>query len=326
MKYCSFKNIMVACMLLFVAACTKETSYERNANLYGPAVGTLKDSVGNCQGIIVNGTYKADTSLNDNNYLLVRVNITTPGRYTISSDTANGFWFRDSGYTTSGLQTLKIRGYGKPILPLNTDFILTYNNSACLFTVQLIAPPPPAPIIRDYFPTTIGSNWAYNVAGFTDTLHVDASPKDTIIAGNTYRIFYGFRGTVYDTGYYRKTGGDYYRFDALNANTGRLPLLFLKDNQPILTQWDSQLANTTFNGLPTQVRMHYTLMGVNISRTVNGNVFDSVIQVKNELQYQIVGTFQTIQTINTYFAKNVGLIEFEIPGLYSQTIRRWKVY
>ncbi len=326
MKYFSFKNVIIASLVLIVGACTKETSYESGANLYGPAIGSLKDSVGNCQGIIVSGTYKADTALNDNNFILVKVNITTPGQFLIASDTANGFWFRDSGYVTAGLQTVKIRGYGKPILPLNTDFVLTYNNSACLFTVLLIAPPPPVPIIRDYFPTTIGSNWAYNVAGFTDSLHVDASPKDTIIGGDTYRVFYGFRGTVKDTGFYRKTGGDYYRFDALDVNTGRLPLLFLKENQPILTQWDSQLASTTFNGLPTQVRMHYTLMGVNTSRTVNGNVFDSVIQVKNELQYQVVGTFQTIQTINTYFAKSVGLIEFEIPGLYSQTITRWRVY
>ncbi len=102
--------------------------------------------------------------------------------------------------------------------------------------------------------------------------------------------------------------------------------MYLKESNPILTQWNSNVVNTIVSGLPTQARMHYTLLAVNTTRTVNGNAFDSVIQVKNELQYMVLGNFQTAQSFDTYFAKNIGLIEFNIPGLYLQTIKRWKVY
>ncbi len=327
MKFVSCKNIFLAAIVILISSCIKETSYEKGANAFGKSVGTLRDSLGNCQRIIVNGIYKADTTLTDSNYLVVRVNVTTSGQYKILSDTANGFWFLDSGYAVAGTQTLKIRGFGKPILPLNTNFVLSYNNSICLFTVKQTTPPPVLPIIRDYFPTTVGSNWAYDVAGFTDTLHVSAAAKDSIISGNSHRILYSTRGTTFkDTGYYRKQGNDYFRWDNLDGNSTSLSLLFLKENTPILTQWNSNVANTIFNSIPTQVRTSYTLMAVNTTRTVNGNVFDSVIQVKNELQYLVLGNFQTIQTFNTYFAKNVGLIEFDVPGVYLQTIRRWRVY
>lgn len=327
MKFLSSRNIFFIIVALFIFSCAKETSRERGANAFGKSVGTLRDSLGNCQSIIVRGTYKADTVLTDSNYLIVRVSVTTSGQYKIFSDTANGFWFLDSGYVVAGTQTLKIRGYGKPILPLNTNFVLSYNNSICLFTVNQTTPPPVLPVVRDYFPTTIGSNWAYNVAGFTDTLHVSASAKDSVIAGNSHRVFYSTRGTTFrDTGFYRKQGNDYFRWDELDGNSTPISLLFLKENTPVLTQWNSNVVNTIVNGLPTQGRMRYTLMAVNTTRTVGANVFDSVIHVRNELQYLVLGNFQTVQTFNTYFAKNVGLIEFDIPGVYLQTIKRWKVY
>lgn len=326
MKYVRFKNFFIIGFIFLLAACVKETSYESGANLFGPSGGSLKDSLGDCKGIVVKGKYSADSVLTDSNFILIQVTITSPGNYSIYSDTANGFWFRDSGYSVAGNQTLKIRGYGKPILPLNTDFDITYNNSVCSFTVSLITPPS-ANIYRDYFPTTVGSNWAYDIAGFADTLHIDASNKDSIIGGNTYRVFYGFRGTTFrDTGFYRKVGNNYFRYDALDMNSGKLELLYLKDDQPILNQWISPIANTVYNSIPTEIRMSYTLLSVHQPRVVNGISFDSVIQVRNDLQYKIVGTFQTIQTFTTYFAKNVGVVELDVPGVYNQRIRRWKVY
>lgn len=328
MKFLKNRNIiLVVAFACLLAACDKETSYEKGANVFGKSLGTLKDSLGNCQSIVVKGKVNADTVFTDSNYLIVKVNITTSGQYKIFSDTVNGIWFLDTGYVAAGTQTLKIRGYGKPILPINANFILSYNNSICLFTCSLTTAAPVLPIIRDYFPTTIGSNWAYDVAGFTDTLHVSASNKDTTIAGNAHRIFYSFRGASFkDTGYYRKDVNDYYRWDKLDGNSASVALLYLKESNPILTQWNSNVVNTIVSGLPTQARMHYTLLAVNTTRTVNGNAFDSVIQVKNELQYMVLGNFQTAQSFDTYFAKNIGLIEFNIPGLYLQTIKRWKVY
>jgi hypothetical protein len=326
MKYVSFKPLFVIGFVLLLAACTKETSYETGANLFGMAAGTLKDSIGDCKGIVVKGKYSADTVLTDSSYILVQVSITASGNYSIYSDTVNGFWFRDSGYSVAGNRTLKIRGYGKPILPLNTDFDIFFNNSACTFTVFLITPPSTT-VFSDYFPTTVGSNWGYDIAGSPDTLHVFASNDNTTFAGNSYRVFYShFDPTVKDTTYFRKSGNNYSRYEALDDFSNPVDLLFLKDDQPILHNWLSPIVNTTLVGVPTEVRMSNTLLSVHQPRTVNGFVFDSVIQVKSDLQYKVVGVFQNQVTYNIYYAKNVGLIEVDIPGSFSQKIRRWRVY
>lgn len=325
MKWFNFKSSAVIIIVLLISSCIKETSYEKGANVYGISAGSLKDSLGDCKGIVIKGTYQQSNTLTDSNYIVVGVNVTQSGKYLIYSDTVNGFWFIDSGYVASGTSTLKIKGYGTPVTNTNSDFILTYQNSVCLFTVSFSSTPPlPLPVISDYFPRSIGSNWGYDVLGL-DSLHTKSTTKDTILGGDSYRVFYA-NGSMNDTAFYRKSGDDYYRWDALDGNTGYMPLLFLKENKPTGTQWESNIANTIYSGIPTQVKMKYTLMDVNVSRTVNTNVFDSVIHVKNELQYKILGTFQTIQTINTYFAKNVGLIEFEASGLYQQKLKRWKVY
>lgn len=327
MKQLIGKLSLIVLIAVLIVACAKETSYESGQNIGGKSVGTLKDSLGDCQGIAIKGTYKADTSLTDSNFVLVQVNVTTPGQYVIYSDTSNGFWFRDSGYTTAGLQTIKLKGYGKPLLSVNTDFIVTYNNSFCIYTVTLTSVTV-APVISDYFPTSIGSNWAYDEAGSSDTLHVDATSKDSTIAGNSYRVFISKQaGIAIDTSFYRKSNGDYFQFGTYDANTPvPFEFIFLKDNQPAGTQWDSPTASTSYNGIPTQVRMHYIILAKNTSVTLNGNLIDSVIKVQNDLQYKVLGSFQTVTTGYTYFAKNIGLIDIEVPGFFSQIIRRWKIY
>jgi hypothetical protein len=318
--------ISFCCIVFLLSACIKETSVEKGANIYGQSTGTLKDSLGNCKSISINGTYKKNKTLTDSNFISVQVNVSIPGQYIIYSDTVNGCWFIDSGYVTVGSSTVKIQGYGKPTIAGIADFILNYQNSACLFSVPIndTTPVIPPVLVRDYFPTTIGSNWGYDVVGL-DTLHVSASAKDTTIAGNVHRIFYS-SGSMSDTAFYRKTGNEYFRWSSIDGTNNALAVLFLKENMPVNTQWETNVVNTVLNGIPTQAKMKYTLMAVNTNRTVNTNIFDSVIYVKNELQYKIMGNFQTIQTIHTYYAKNVGLIELEAPGILHQKLRRWKVY
>ena len=319
--------LFIISSIIFITSCYKDYSLERGQNNNGLSTGSLKDSLGNCQNIIIKGIYKADTLLRDSNYVLIQVNVTASGQYKISSDTANGFWFRDSGYAVTGLQRIKLRGYGKPILPLNTNFFVTYNNSFCTFTVNIIGAVIQGPVISDYFPTSIGSNWGYDKAGSADTIHVDATAKDSIIAGNTYRVFIQKQNSFpNDTTYYRKGAGNYYGYDALDDSSAKIELLFLKDNVPVVSQWDSPIAQTTYMGLATEVRMHYTILAKNISVNLNGNMIDSVIKVQNDLQYKVFGNFTTTLSFTTFFAKNIGLVDFDVPGFDRQTIKRWKIY
>lgn len=327
MKQLTTRCILFILISTFALACIKESSYESGQNIGGKSIGTLKDSLGNCQSIVVNGTYKADSTLKDSNYVLVQVNITTPGQYNIVTDTSNGFWYRDTGYSTAGLKTIKLKGFGKPILPLNTNFIVTYNNSFCTFSVTLQGLTPPPAVISDYFPMSVGSNWAYDVTGFTDTLHVDATSQNSSFAGNSYRWFIGKQaGSSNDTNYFRKSGNDYYQYFSLDNLSAPVETIFLKENQPVATQWNSPTATTTYQSITTDARVHYTLLAINTSITVNGNVIDSVIKVQNDLQYKVLNTFQTASTSYWYYAKNIGLVQMEFPGVVTQTIRRWKIY
>jgi hypothetical protein len=125
--------------LIVFTACQKEFSVDSGLT-GGLAVGTLKDSLGDCQPILINGSYVTDSTLTDANYVYVQVNITTPGVYRITTDVQNGFQFKDSGYfATAGPQSVKLRGSGKPILSIPTEFTVSFGNSKCLFTVNVSA-------------------------------------------------------------------------------------------------------------------------------------------------------------------------------------------
>jgi hypothetical protein len=103
------KNLIVVLSAIFLyTACQKEYSVDSGIASGSAAVGTLKDTLGNCQPITTNGNYFADSLLKDSNYVLIQVNITGVGNYKINTDIQNGYSFRDSGYfSATGLQTVK---------------------------------------------------------------------------------------------------------------------------------------------------------------------------------------------------------------------------
>ncbi|MEO7120607.1 MAG: hypothetical protein ABIY62_05890 [Ginsengibacter sp.] len=127
-------------MMLFISSCTKDYSYEGGRTLL-PTAGTLQDSAGNCKAIIVNGSYQANIPVNNNNYITVQLDITNPGSYNIYTDTVNGFYFRAAGIdTNTGIQSVTLKAYGKPMLPIENDFIVHFNQSVCNFTIMPASP------------------------------------------------------------------------------------------------------------------------------------------------------------------------------------------
>ena len=126
--------IVVMVAILGIAACQKELSLENGG--FTKAVGVLKDSLGNCQPVSINGTFKVDRVLTDSDFVYVLVNIASPGTYKIFTDMQNGFSFSDSGFVSSiGLQQIKLKARGKPILPIQTDFTVAFDSSFCFFSV-----------------------------------------------------------------------------------------------------------------------------------------------------------------------------------------------
>ncbi len=128
--------MVVLTAIFLVIACQKEFSLDSGTATGSSAAGTLKDTLGNCQPITTNGNYITDSTLRDSNYVLIQVNITSAGNYKINTDIQNGYSFRDSGYfSATGLQTVKLKGIGKPKLPITSDFTVFFNNTNCFFRI-----------------------------------------------------------------------------------------------------------------------------------------------------------------------------------------------
>ena len=133
------KSFLIITATLFVAlSCQKEYSLEDAA---GSATGTLqKDGFGDCLPSAVNGIYKVDSTLGLQNYIDVQVNVTTAGAYTISTDTINGFSFKGFGsFNATGMNTVRLRGSGKPIAAGLNLFKVKFGNTNCRIEVSVLA-------------------------------------------------------------------------------------------------------------------------------------------------------------------------------------------
>ena len=168
----SIKHLAVLLTGIFLfAACQKEYSLE-TGSLGGVAVGTLRDSLADCKPITIRGLYFADSTVTDSNYVIVQVNITTPGSYIISTDTQNGISFRDSGYfSTAGIINVTLKATGRPVLPVTSDFTVTFGSSFCLFSIAVL----PSQVVT-------GPQAAYTLAG-TPTNCSGAVVQGTYTAG-----------------------------------------------------------------------------------------------------------------------------------------------
>ena len=127
-------TLLFAGIISLLFSCTKtETNY-------GSAIGSLQtnDTTGECNPMTVYGSYTASVALNNtNNYIDVELSTTAIGTYSISTDSVNGMIFKGSGrlgYT--GMNRVRLYGYGKPVLPGLTTFNVYYNGTHC--TVSLI--------------------------------------------------------------------------------------------------------------------------------------------------------------------------------------------
>jgi len=184
---------LLAGMCMVLSACQKEYSVETNASL--AAKGTLKDTVsGECMDETVVGTFYGGIEPGrDTAYISVNVTVTTPGTYTIYTDTQDGFYFSDSGYfANTGLNVIKLKPVGTPILPGPTTFSVTFDTSICNFTVN----------VQDSTGTGLGGNTdpnlddhAWEFTGPAGSYHGqigEASEGDTVISGIAGHYLYLF--------------------------------------------------------------------------------------------------------------------------------------
>jgi hypothetical protein len=106
---------------------------------------TLAGAPNACQNIEVDGNYLYGNTLTSANFVVVNVNVTAIGAYTISTDTIDGIYFSGSGtFTKTGAQTVNLIGTGTPQSPNNLTFTPKADSSNCTFNVSILTPQPAA--------------------------------------------------------------------------------------------------------------------------------------------------------------------------------------
>lgn len=324
------KLFLFGFVVLLLASCEKETSLEGDGNTKY-AAGTLLDSANNCQNIIVNGTYRRDSVLNDFNNIVVNVNFSAVGNFTIYSDTVNGYYFYLKSYTYgTGAQLVTLKGYGKPLANVNANFTLHFNGDICYFTTKTYTQVLPNGTANDYFPTTNFSRWVYDNNLISDTSVTTVLGLDKNIFGNNFRKFLLQipKLSLTDTLYYRKDGfGNYYRYDTVGTGP-KVEYQILKDYANVGATWESPVVVGMYNAAPTDVKYLFTLTRKNVKRTIGTNTIDSIMIVQAETQYNIGGTFTTTNTIEYSYAKKIGLVQVKQTGAainLNSDVRNWIV-
>ena len=321
--------VTVSTIILFlfcINACKKEGSFETGSGTGGDAVGNISDSLGNCSQILVKGNYQVDSIFTDSNYLVIKLNITSRGKYKVTTDSSNGFWFIDSGYILNpGIQTVKVKGHGKPLLPLITPKVVTFDSTSCQININCGVFP--LTTNNDYFPTTVGSNWAYYYSSnLSDTLNTSVSNLYGIIGLNAYSIFVSSYGGLNDTTFYRKdVSGNYYQYvSLLDTSSGPIDYPFLKDYKNVNDNWESDTVRGILNGQAVTVKYKFTMVAKNQSFTFNSLNYNDVIEIKEEafIKSAFVSSFPStsLSTDYSYYARNIGWVASQYPSSPTENI------
>jgi hypothetical protein len=338
--------IILSAFVVFFA-CKKETSLEKGG-FGGTAQGELVDSLGNCKAATIVGTYSVDTPLNNTtNYVNINVNFTAQGKYKIYSDTANGMWFLDSGFAVStGTVVIKLKGYGTPILPKTTDFALMFNNNVCSFAVPVSGSGTSSGggsgggsggTNGDYFPTTTGSSWVYQYIpklGTIDTFSVKVAAGQVTVDSLSYSQF---ATRLQDTFYFAKDAarGIYYAYSSVDFDYTFLfdsipnkfiTYPFLKENANVGETWSTTDYGTVklTSGSTSQygdAKAVFTIIAKGSTHAVAGQTYTNVINVKRDILFRPTnGTYTTVLSGNSYYAKGFGLIDQVFTTSPSQAV------
>lgn len=131
------KYLLIAITGIVIAsACQKELDF----NFDGLAHGSLKsDATGDCLPSTVNGIYKADSLLDNTNFIDIQVDLTATGTYEIRSDTVNGYSFRGVGTLgNAGVNTVRLYATGKPVVSGTDVFTIKFDGTVCTVDVLVI--------------------------------------------------------------------------------------------------------------------------------------------------------------------------------------------
>jgi hypothetical protein len=161
------------------------------------AVFTLSGAPNACTNFVVAGTYGIGTQLTTGNTVVLNVNVTSLGTYTVSSNLQNGFSFSTSGtFTTTGPQSITLSGSGTPIDSVLTAFTVTVGASTCSFSINVVAAAPPCSSLPANQFTMYNSDGTlrYNIASSGNAIIIN-NYEVQVTDGSTASLIIDFLGT-----------------------------------------------------------------------------------------------------------------------------------
>ncbi len=120
----------------------KEVQYGPDEILYPASI--VIGSGGSCSNTAISGDYIRCVALTSSNTVTIDANVLSPGIWSISTDTINGYSFAGSAIaTTTGTQALTLTGAGTPAENQSDTFTATVTvggNSTCTFQIVVTIP------------------------------------------------------------------------------------------------------------------------------------------------------------------------------------------
>ncbi len=301
-----------------------------------PAVYTLAGAPNGCTNSVLSGNFIQGIPLDTSAVVTITLNVITPGIYSISTNTVNGYLFSGTGLlTTTGLQTVRLRASGTPVSAGTHIFTIMAGGATCTFSVAVITVN-----AADYFPLTRASYWVYN-----DLFNTGDSIRRDIIDsvftnGNLYKKMN--QQQPYSTQQYlfRRSDTAYFEYGSVTKYTTSFTyspviegdLLFLKTNVSTGTTWQSpEYSGTASFGQTIFLRYNYICEQANTTLTINGNVFTNVHKILMYPEIRSVGNpwGLTNEYYTFYYAKGIGLIYARKLNqgftISEMAIRRWQV-
>lgn len=131
-----------------------------------------------CTGFTLYGSYDSSLALLPSDSVVVQINVTAIGNYSISTDTVNGIHFSATGtFMQTGSQNITLMGTGTPTTSGSFTYTLKIGNTACSFVV-----PVNGSATTGYITGTFGGvakNFNYNIQAAINT----GIPKNIYVYG-----------------------------------------------------------------------------------------------------------------------------------------------
>lgn len=261
---------------------------------------TLAGSPGLCAAAIVNGTYTKGIPLGVSNTVVIKVDVTAPGLFSIATNTINGIKFSATGtFTSAGQQDVTLIATGTPTVAGVNTLTPQVGANSCSFDVTVVAPSVNAGIFtckidgvstafndRAQFSMEpdIAGNLQLHLDGYTAAPNGDNIPEFQIfIQNNDYTAI---KAGTYDEKHYIPTSptslGYNIAIDYLVINPDGSAVRFVTSsnlfstNPPftiIITSITANRIKGTFSGKLTNM-----LQGSTITKTITEGVFDLPVE------------------------------------------------